>query len=107
MNTHESISSKQWLSLNKLRKEARGKLISRNHRLLERSLNKSLSNEIAQTVLSAFDATSKHIKNRRIDLLDESISDFIVDHISNPDSHTSAYVDSMMEFYDSVTQYRL
>ena len=107
MNQHKPISSKQWTNLNQLRIEGRKKLISRNRRMLHRSLDKDLSKEIGSKVLATFDRTKKLIENRQTAQLDELMSDFVVDYIGEPDNFNSAFVNAIMEFYETITSYRI
>jgi hypothetical protein len=106
MNTHTSMTSKQWVIINKLRKEARSKLVNRNKLIMVRWLDKKQAEKSTSEALAAFDSFRKHIKNRNITLLDEAIADFVVDNVYDLDNQESVYVLAMMELYNEITGYR-
>lgn len=97
-NTYSTTNSTQWLSFNKSRRNIR-------RLILEKGSNKFC--EPKSIVLESFDLTSKAIKNRRIDLLDEAICDFVTDFIYTPDNKNNPFVQTIMEFYEEITAFRL
>ena len=98
MTTHSRLNAKQWLSLNKSRKNIRYEILQTG--------NKNFC-EPRFEVLKCFDLLTKPIKNRRIDLLDEAICDFVTDYIYTPDNQVNPLVNSVMEFYEEITAFRL
>jgi len=76
--THKLVNSKQWIDLNRNRKEVKRALFSSKKQSLffaacqkEQAINKVES-------IALFEAMKIDIDNRRIDLLDESICDLQV-----------------------------
>jgi len=109
MNTYSKINSGQWTTLNGLRKKVRSMLVRRNSYFYAKACKASSKTAVqlkGADMLTAFDKTEKPILNRRIDELDEYISDFIVDHISQPDNRDSAFINAVMEFYEAITSFR-
>jgi hypothetical protein len=106
MSTHIRLNAKQWLELNKIRKHARVKLIYRSRSFEKHSTNKEQTAAKSAEIMAEFDATKKFISERRLDLLDECICDFIVDHVYSPENDENEFVNSMMHYYETITGYR-
>lgn len=103
MNQYTKVNAKSWTSLNQQRKAVRGLIVNHNRTLVHRAKDKIATTKTTLQVLSDFDAVSKPIKNRRIDLLDEAICDFLVDHVYNLDNQESKFVCQIMNFYHDIT----
>ena len=68
-----------------------------------RWLDKDKAKKDTSEALAAFDTLRKHIKKRNITLLDETISDFVVDNVYDLGNQDSVYVSAMMELYNEIT----
>tara|TARA_R110000737_G_scaffold329115_1_gene344081 strand:+ start:1625 stop:1948 length:324 start_codon:yes stop_codon:yes gene_type:complete len=106
MSQHVVLNAKQWLELNKFRKHARGKLYNRSRSFEKHASDKIKAAKKSAEIMAEFDATKKFIIERRIDLLDECICDFVVDQVNLPENVDNVFVNSMMHFYETITGYR-
>ncbi len=105
--SHQRLNAKQWTQLNQLRSAAFQLLSNRNRAMLHRATNKDKAKAKAQGMDDDFSPMSKHIKNRNITALDETICDFVVEHVYNIENESSPYVQGVMTLYETVTAYRL
>jgi hypothetical protein len=101
------INSKKWLKLSQLFKTAHVKLVNNNRALTHRATNKIDSESAGEAKVTQLSVIKTHIKNRRIDLLDEVICDFVTDHLYDIDNQESVFVNAIMALYEEVTAYRV